>query len=234
VLYSSSGTLFATAEGVSALIVVVNADPRTLRLTEAMLSEAGHLVAAVSSFVEAKHLMDSVTPDLLVADVRLEVFNGLQLAIRSRFEHPTVPVIITHERADKVFEAEAKRYGAEFVPRHLENPVFLRSVQTALAERRRSQPPIRRWSRRPVSGTVEVSAADVLARIVDMSYGGVKLAFRHQSDIPTKFEIRLPRSGATVKAHRVWISSTTDQQWCGAELDDDPTPHWRAFVDSVT
>jgi CheY-like chemotaxis protein len=231
---SSSGTLFANAEGVSALIVVVNADPRNLRLTEAMLSEAGHLVAAVSSFVEAKHLMDSVTPDLLVADVRLEVFNGLQLAIRSRFEHPSVPVIITHARADKVFEREARRYGAEFVSAHLENPDFLRLVDAALAERRRSQPPVRRWSRRPVSGTVEVNAADVLARIVDMSYGGVKLAFRDQRDIPTQFEIRLPRTGATVRAHRVWTSSTTDHHWCGAALDDDPTPHWRAFVDSIT
>jgi CheY-like chemotaxis protein len=228
------GSVLASAEGVPALIVVVNADPRNLRLTEAMVAEAGYLVAAVSSYGEAKQLMDSVTPDLLVTDVRLEVFNGLQLAIRSRFEHPNVPVIVTNARADKVLEAEARRYGAEFVPAHLENPDFLRLIHEALAERRRTQASIRRWSRRPVSGTVEVSAADAIARVVDMSYGGVKLAFLGQSNIPPQFEIRLPRSGVTVKAHRVWTASTTDHNWCGAALDDEPTLHWRAFVDSVT
>jgi DNA-binding response OmpR family regulator len=204
-----------------------------LKLTEAMLSEAGLLVAAVPSFAEAKQLMDSMTPDLLVADVRLEVFNGLQLAIRSRFEHPNVPVIITHTRGDRVFESEARRYGAQFIPGHLENPEFLRCVHAALEERRRSRPPVRRWSRRPVSGTIEVSAANVPARVIDMSYGGIKLAFMDQSDIPERFEIRLPRSGATVKAHCVWTASTPDHHWCGAELDDAPTPHWRAFVDSA-
>jgi two-component system, cell cycle response regulator DivK len=219
---------------VPALIVVVNADPRNLRLTEEMLSAAGYLVAAAASYGEAKQLMDSVTPDLLVTDVRLEVFNGLQLAIRSRFEHPNVPVIVTHARADKVLESEARRYGAEFVSGHLENPDFLRIIHQALAERRRSEAPTRRWSRRPVSGTVEVNAADAIARVVDMSYGGVKLAFLDQRNIPSRFEIRLPASGATVKAHRVWTASTTDHHLCGAALDGDPTPHWRAFVDSVT
>lgn len=220
----------------SALIILVNADPRILRLTEAVLSDAGYLVAPVTSFSEAKRLMDSVTPDLLVADVRLEAFNGLQLAIRSRLEHPHVPVIITHARPDPGFEAEAKRYGAAFVSAHLENPDFLRYVHSAIAERRRIQPAVRRWTRKLVSGTVEVTAADVLARVVDMSYGGVKLAFDDQRDVPPSiFEITLLPAGVTVKAHRVWSGRSTnaDQFWCGVELDDAPTPHWRDFVDSL-
>ena len=105
----SSGISFCERQGVSALIIVVNADPRNLRLTEAMLSEAGHLVAAVSSFVEAKHLMDSVTPDLLVADVRLEVFNGLQLAIRSRFYPDRIDAQVGDELTVHVTNVEQTR-----------------------------------------------------------------------------------------------------------------------------
>jgi DNA-binding NtrC family response regulator len=101
----------------AALVILVNADPDVLWRTDALLSADGHLVAAVSSLAEAKKLLDSVTPDVLVADVRLGMYNGLQLAIRSRLDHPNLPVIITNEWPDATFEAEAKRQGAIFVAR---------------------------------------------------------------------------------------------------------------------
>src|SRR5687768_13093701 len=97
-----------------ALVILVNGDRRALQQTDALLSEAGHLVAALSSFTEAKKLLDSVIPDLLVADIRLDAFNGLHLASCSHHEHPDIPVIITHEYADAIFEAQAGEYGARF------------------------------------------------------------------------------------------------------------------------
>jgi hypothetical protein len=109
-------------------------------------------------------------------------------------------------------------------------------VLSALERRRRQQQPIRRWTRRLVAGDVEVYAADGRARILDMSYGGVRLAFDASHAVPRSFEIRLPLSGVTVRAHRVWMapSGTTDQCWCGAELEDGDTHrHWRTFVDSL-
>ena len=79
-----------------ALILLVDADRTILKKTEMLLSAQGHLVIAVSSFQEAKGLLNSVSPDLLIADVRLDAFNGLHLAARSRLDHPGLPVIITH------------------------------------------------------------------------------------------------------------------------------------------
>ena len=90
------------------LVVIVNADRQILRQTEAALSESGYSVTALSSYREAARLLESVTPDLLVTDICLGLFNGLQLAIYSRFDHPAVPVIVTHVQADPIFEAEAK------------------------------------------------------------------------------------------------------------------------------
>ena len=138
----------------AALVILVNADPDVLWRTDALLSADGHLVAAVSSLAEAKKLLESVTPDVLVADVRLGVYNGLQLAIRSRLDHPNLPVIITNEWPDATFEAEAKRQGAIFVAAPLDNPEFLRIVRKAIAQSRRTQPAIRRWLRKPVPGTM--------------------------------------------------------------------------------
>jgi DNA-binding response OmpR family regulator len=219
----------------AALVILVNGDPDVLWRANALLTENGHLVAAVSSLGEAKKLLDSVTPDVLIADIRLGVYNGLQLAIRSRLDHPTLPVIITNEWPDPIFEAEAKRQGATFVAAPLDNPEFLRAVREAVARSHRTQPAIRRWLRKQVSKPMQVNAADTPAQIVDMSHGGVRLAFSLQADIPDVFDITLPQAGITVKAHRVWTgqSFTSQEQWCGAELEDTATPSWRAFVDSI-
>jgi FixJ family two-component response regulator len=218
-----------------ALVILVNSDRRALRRTETLLSNAGHLVAALSSFVEARKVLEAVVPDLLVADIRLGEFNGLHLAMHSHFEHPDIPVIITHVQADLIFEAQAKEYGARFVAAPLENPeAFLSCVESMLAGRP-TQVPVRRWSRQRVAAAVQVNAGDARAQIVDMSYGGVRLAFSDSVDLPGTFNITLPSSGITLKAHRVWTSSSeaSDEFWCGAELEE-TTGDWRGFVNAFT
>src|SRR5262249_39644967 len=116
----------------ASLILLVDADQKALKRTERLLSEAGHLVAAVSSFKEAKKLLHSVSPDLLIADVRLEAFNGLHLAVHTRQTHPHLPVLITHAWVDSVLENEAKRQNASFIVKPLENPDFLPTVDSLL------------------------------------------------------------------------------------------------------
>jgi CheY-like chemotaxis protein len=217
----------------SALVILVNADPRALRLLEAMLSQGGYLVAAIDSFVEAKELLESVTPDLLVADIRLERFNGLQLAIRSHFDHPDVPVIVTHVEEDPVAAAEAQRYGVTFVAAPLENPNFLPSVHSLIDNRRQTQRPMRRWPRKPVPGLVQVDAAAGRAQLVDMSYGGVRLTFEGPREIPTTFDIMLPPLGVVVQANCIWTREDRDRLSCGAEVVNAATENWRRFVDTL-
>jgi len=217
----------------SALVILVNADPRALRHLEALLSEDGYLVAAIDSFVEARDLLDSVTPDLLIADIRLERFNGLQLAIRSHFDHPDVPVIVTHVGEDLVAEAEARRYGVSFIATPLENPNFLSCVRSLVDSRRQAQRPIRRWLRKSVPGFVEVNVAESRAQLVDMSYGGVRLAFDRPRDIPTTFDITIPPFGVTIQANRIWTRDDHEQFSCGAEVVKTGEDDWRRFVDTL-
>jgi DNA-binding response OmpR family regulator len=217
----------------SALVVLVNADPRVLRHLEALLSEDGYLVAAIDSYLGAKEMLDSVTPDLLVADIRLERFNGLQLAIRSHFEHPDVPVVVTHFEDDPIAEAEAKRYGVSFIAAPLGNPNFMPSVRSLVDTRRQSERPMRRWPRKPVPGEVVVNAADGRAKLVDMSYGGVRLVFDQPRVIPTTFDIALPLFGVTVQANRIWTREDVDRFSCGAQVVQAAEGHWRRFVDTL-
>jgi DNA-binding response OmpR family regulator len=221
------------------LILLVDADKAELRKTEALLSDHGYLVAIADSYQRAKRLLDSVSPDLLISAIRLNVFNGLHLAAKSRLDHPTLPIILTNARADPHLVREVERQGATLVVEPLENPEFLRSVQSALEQHRPAQPAIRRWHRKRVTGVVEARLASSPARILDISLGGLRLAFEHPREVPTDFDVEVPKAGITVKAHRVWTarSSKSTEFWCGVELVQTGRPaadDWREFIESVT
>jgi DNA-binding response OmpR family regulator len=227
----------AKPNAMPALILLVATDKVVLHRTEDVLSEAGYLVAAVNTFERAKMLLDSVSPDLLIADVRLDAFNGLHLAVRSRIDHPLLPVIITHAAPDTVLENEAIRQGASFIVQPLENPEFLPRVEAALELHGRQQPTIRRWPRKRVGGVVEAELAAASVRICDVSYGGLRIAFGDERSLPEVFDVTVPQVGVTVKARSVWSfrSPTTDEFWCGAEVLDTGAPEmsdWRDFVDA--
>ena len=214
-----------------ASIIVVSADDGVRRRSEALLSEQGYLVETAASFVECEARLESAAPDLLITELRLDDYNGLQLAAHSRLNHPDVAVIITSDGDDWWAEGEAKRYGADFMASPIENPDLLRCVQEALAKRQTLENPRRRWLRNPVAGVAPVQAANARAQIVDLSYSGVRLAFDGLRVIPQRFDITLPGDRATVQARCVWTHSAADRQFhCGAEVMEDPADSWREFV----
>src|SRR5580765_7784868 len=121
------------------LIILVNADARALRQMSSSLSGHGYSVAAVRSYADAKALLASSSPDLLIVDVRLAEYNGLQLAIFSRDDHPDLPVIVTNATEDKIVEVDAVRYGGTFIADPEHNPTFLFTVQGVLAARQATE-----------------------------------------------------------------------------------------------
>ena len=136
---------------------------------------------------------------------------------------------------DPVAEEEARRCGAAFVASPLENPGFLRAVRDALASPRHVQRPVRRWLRRPASAVVALGGSNTRATILDLSYGGLRLAFREAGPIPSTFDITLPIDNVMVTAHLVWTASSVgdDQVHCGVELSEADAERWRGFVDSL-
>ena len=221
-----------------ALILLVSSDPSARHRTDVLLSEAGHLVASASSLQQAKRLLGTVYPDLVIADVRLDAFNGLHIALRCRTDHPLLPVIITHDAADPMLQAEAQRLGAAFVVKPLENPEFLPRVKDAIEEHRRRQQPIRRWPRKQVGRPLDAELAARPAQICEVSYGGLRLVMGDEQQVPKVFDLRVPARGLTVRMRSVWTSRSpeNDHVWCGAELIDGgarETTGWREFVDAT-
>jgi CheY-like chemotaxis protein len=126
-----------------ARILLVDADPVALSRLEADLSGEGYMVATAPSFQAAKQRFHAFSPDLLVAAIRLEAFNGLHLAAWVRFDHPNVPVIVIHTSHDPVLENDARRLAATFVVQPLENPGFLQHVHAAVGESHPAQAGVR-------------------------------------------------------------------------------------------
>ena len=75
------------------------------------LCDAGYELTVVTTFAAAKaHLRTS--PDLLVTQVRLAEYNGLQLALYAQAS--SIPAIVIGD-PDPVMEGDARQFGATFV-----------------------------------------------------------------------------------------------------------------------
>jgi DNA-binding NtrC family response regulator len=113
-------------------ILIVEDDQSTLSGWVELLRGAGYVVRGVSSYEEGRQEL-GMMPDLLITDVRLGVYNGLQLLMRGRMVNPRLQAIVITGYADQIVRREAVYLHAE----HLEKPVdadrLLQVVSNALA-----------------------------------------------------------------------------------------------------
>jgi two-component system response regulator YesN len=99
-------------------ILIVEDDRTTLSGWVELLGGAGYHATGVSSYEQALDELAQM-PDLLITDVRLGVYNGLQLIVRGRMRNPELQAIVVTGYADQVVVREALHLHAE----HLEKPV---------------------------------------------------------------------------------------------------------------
>ena len=99
-------------------ILIVEDDQSTLIGWVELLRAAGYFVRGVSSYEEGRQELAAM-PDLLITDVRLGVYNGLQLLMRGRMVNPRLQAIVITGYADQIVRREAVYLQAE----HLEKPV---------------------------------------------------------------------------------------------------------------
>jgi DNA-binding response OmpR family regulator len=119
-------------DNVTARILVVDDMPEMQQFMAALLGNAGYWVLTASTLEAGMRLAEDADPDLVVVDIRLGSYNGLQLAIRERITHPTRPVIVISGDADPVLEAEANRFGARFLPKPLHPKLLLATIEQML------------------------------------------------------------------------------------------------------
>ena len=111
-------------------LLIVDDDPDTVDGLTELLVGAGFECEAALSFEAAKEAMRTSPPDVLVADIRLAAYNGLQLVL-SRPRRTTA--IVMSGFPDPVLESEALRMGASFIAK----PVVTRQLPRAAESHRR-------------------------------------------------------------------------------------------------
>jgi len=109
-------------------ILIADDDDIVREIMRAELEADGFRVVEAVDGVDACQKCWSQLPDLVIADLRLGGFNGLQLLLLSPQPIPTIIVTGFH---DEVLEAEARRAGADYVVK----PISPSNLVTLVKER---------------------------------------------------------------------------------------------------
>jgi DNA-binding response OmpR family regulator len=225
-----------TPAGVVRKVLIVDDDAATRSGLAALLKKARYHVIVAGSFAEARFALSESAPDLLISDIRLGEFNGLQLVATTT---RAIPAIIVTGYPDTVLEAEARRLGAEFLIKPIVPSALLALVKRKLEAAAAGTPVFsetRRWIRKQVSG-LAARIENEPVQVIDVSYGGIRLD-RESSErtLPPSFRLDLPVPGVSIVVDLVWTTRTNDHWLCGLavnESDEEGTATWHELVDSV-
>jgi DNA-binding response OmpR family regulator len=218
-------------------ILIVEDHDATRQGLSALLKSAGYGVLSASTFAEGRQLLAEQAPDLLIADLRLGEYNGLQLVATGP---RATPSIVLTGFPDPALEAEALKLGAHYLTKPIAAEALLALVDETIvrARQRQSLGSTRRWDRMPVAGKVTAEVEHSQARIVDVSYGGVKFEIDRDHSLPPSFRITVASPGLSIDADLVWVTRSGDQHWvCGAAISSGNAAavhDWAKLVDSVS
>lgn len=108
-------------------LLLVDADPRSVRVLEVSLKKAGYSVTTAIDGLDALAKIESLTPDLVLSDTRLPKLDGYTLVrkLKERVEWAAIPVVfLTSQKS-----IEDKIRGLELgVEDYLTKPIFVREL----------------------------------------------------------------------------------------------------------
>ena len=216
-----------------AKILVVAASAKGPKL-QALLEAAGHDVRLAAGFHEAVAALAHQTVELLVTEVQLGAFNGLHVAIRHRVSHPSMRVIVIGPYYDSVLAHEAANCGATYVAASTDDPELAGLVTSLVAA---DNNPTRRWPRKKPVDPLVVRITDQSARVLDVSYGGMRFETSDATALPASLKIEFPDSGVAIEAQPIWRRPSPVGSWlCGVAISTVAQPAlqaWRQLVDAI-
>jgi len=112
-------------------VLIVDDDRAVLGLVEQWLTAAGYLVVACDRFETAKQHLTDGAPDVLLTDVRLGAFNGLQLVILAKEQGSHTMALVMSAFDDPALRKDAMQCGASYLPKPFSREQVLAAVQAA-------------------------------------------------------------------------------------------------------
>jgi DNA-binding NtrC family response regulator len=96
-------------------VLVVDDEPALADAIKIVFERAGHDVVACRTFEDARSTLLKGNFDVLVTDVRLGAFNGIQLAVIAHDTRPDTRIIVFSGFDDPVLREEAAHLGASYL-----------------------------------------------------------------------------------------------------------------------
>jgi DNA-binding response OmpR family regulator len=99
-------------------VLVVDDESIVLKSCRLVLEDEGWEMISASSVAEALSILESITPDLLLVDVKMPVHDGMYLMRKVREKRPGIPIIVMSGYATSDTIKEAEGLGAAiFLPK---------------------------------------------------------------------------------------------------------------------
>ena len=210
-------------------ILIVEDDLATRVGLQELLAGAGYTAIVAADFREGRRVLEQEYPDLLIVDLRLQGFNGLQLL---HINPRPIPTIVVTGFPDDVLQADARRLGAEYLVKPFE-PSRLLGLVGRLLDRKPQPPDRRRVPRRPITADLPVEINAVPARLLDASTAGVRFEIYRPSGhgVPPMLTLYFPVHDLQLDAELVWSTPDRAGRWqCGASITA-ATEDWAGLLD---
>jgi CheY-like chemotaxis protein len=112
--------------------LVVDDNVSVAELAKRLLLDLGYEVVAADNFSEARELLATQTFDLLLLDIRLREFNGLQLAIEARSARADARIVVMSGFDDVALRQEVSACQATFLKKPFTQADLKAAVESAV------------------------------------------------------------------------------------------------------
>jgi two-component system, response regulator RegA len=127
--------------GCSVLIVEPSLDELLVLMSR--LTTRGFRVTVAETFAQAKPLLLSQPPSVLMTALRLGAYNGLHLVLRAKTIRPEIAALVTCRADDIVLRADAEAMGATFIVTPIAEKDLIAAVLQTISRGQAATPPIR-------------------------------------------------------------------------------------------
>jgi len=124
-------------------VLVVDDNPQVLALASRWLQSEGYEALTATCFADARVQIQVFEPAIVIADVRLGDFNGIQLGMLAQTIRSDVRVIIMSGFGDEVLERDVAGFGGRFLQKPFGARALLAAVGPRPVHSRGPNPPVK-------------------------------------------------------------------------------------------
>jgi CheY-like chemotaxis protein len=216
-------------------ILIVDDDAATRDMLAQAMTGDGYDSMTAADVPAAMHLLTERSPDLLITDIRLDTYNGLQLIAMAP---KPIPAIVLTGFADAAIEADARRLGAVYMVKPVSLAALCGVVERTLATLHdRVFISTRQSPRWPVRTAIPVVIGQRPATVVDVSEGGARLEVPCNvgAGLPSTLVLAFTSPSIDIRAEVAWKRRKNHTTWsCGVAVAHDTQPAWRSLVGIMT